>query len=54
VPRGVGQTRYFMTIPEACEVVVQAGATGSDGDVIVLDMGEQARHRRAGRTARTV
>lgn len=32
-------TRYFMTIPEACELVIQAGAIGSDGDVLVLDMG---------------
>src|SRR5690606_27405114 len=29
--------RYFMTIPEACELVVQAGAIGTDGDVMVLD-----------------
>ena len=36
-------TRYFMTIPEACELVVQAGAIGSDGEVMVLDMGEQVR-----------
>ena len=32
-------TRYFMTIPEACELVVQAGAIGMPGDVLVLDMG---------------
>jgi len=36
-------TRYFMTIPEACELVVQAGAIGADGVVMVLDMGEQVR-----------
>jgi len=36
-------TRYFMTIPEACELVVQAGAIGTDGEVMVLDMGEQVR-----------
>lgn len=36
-------TRYFMTIPEACELVVQAGALGSDGEVMVLDMGEPVR-----------
>lgn len=32
-------TRYFMTIPEACELVVQAGAIGLPGDVLVLEMG---------------
>jgi FlaA1/EpsC-like NDP-sugar epimerase len=32
-------TRYFMTIPEAVELVVQAGAIGSPGEVLVLDMG---------------
>ncbi len=32
--------RYFMTIPEAAELVIQAGAMGDDGDVFVLDMGE--------------
>lgn len=32
--------RYFMTIPEACELVIQAGAIGQPGDVLVLDMGE--------------
>tara|TARA_B110000008_G_scaffold279902_1_gene329475 strand:+ start:3740 stop:5641 length:1902 start_codon:yes stop_codon:yes gene_type:complete len=31
--------RYFMTIPEAVELVIQAGAMGSEGDVFVLDMG---------------
>ena len=35
--------RYFMTIPEACELVIQAGAIGCDGEVMVLDMGEQVR-----------
>ena len=33
-------TRYFMTIPEACELVIQAGAVGAAGEVLVLDMGE--------------
>lgn len=33
-------TRYFMTIPEACELVLQAGAIGAPGAVMVLDMGE--------------
>lgn len=32
-------TRYFMTIPEACELVIQAGAVGAAGEVLVLDMG---------------
>jgi len=32
--------RYFMTIPEAAQLVIQAGAMGSGGDVFVLDMGE--------------
>jgi len=33
-------TRYFMTIPEAARLVVQAGAIGDSGQVFVLDMGE--------------
>jgi FlaA1/EpsC-like NDP-sugar epimerase len=32
--------RYLMTIPEAAQLVVQAGAIGSNGDIFVLDMGE--------------
>jgi FlaA1/EpsC-like NDP-sugar epimerase len=36
-------TRYFMTIPEAGQLIVQAGALGSGGDVFVLDMGEPVR-----------
>ena len=32
--------RYFMTIPEAVQLVLQAGAIGSTGDVLILDMGE--------------
>lgn len=36
-------TRYFMTIPEASELVIQAGAIGSGGEVLVLDMGEPVR-----------
>ena len=32
--------RYFMSIPEAAELVIQAGALGTGGDVLVLDMGE--------------
>jgi FlaA1/EpsC-like NDP-sugar epimerase len=36
-------TRYFMTIPEAARLVVQAGALGESGQVFVLDMGEPVR-----------
>ena len=36
-------TRYFMTIPEAAQLVMQAGAMGTGGDVFVLDMGEPVR-----------
>jgi FlaA1/EpsC-like NDP-sugar epimerase len=33
-------TRYFMTIPEACQLVVQAGGIGRPGEILILDMGE--------------
>lgn len=36
-------TRYFMTIPEAAQLVIQAGAMSSGGDVFVLDMGDPVR-----------
>lgn len=36
-------TRYFMTIPEAAQLVIQAGSMGHGGDVFVLDMGEPVR-----------
>jgi FlaA1/EpsC-like NDP-sugar epimerase len=53
-------TRYFMSIPEAVALILQAGAMGEGGDVFVLDMGEPvkiadlARNmiRLAGRTVR--
>ncbi|GAB7511818.1 hypothetical protein Bwad006_06330 [Bilophila wadsworthia] len=35
--------RYFMTIPEAVQLVIQAGAMGKGGDVFILDMGEPVR-----------
>jgi FlaA1/EpsC-like NDP-sugar epimerase len=35
--------RYFMTIPEAAQLVIQAGAMGEGGDVFVLDMGQPVR-----------
>lgn len=36
-------TRYFMTIPEAAQLVIQAGAMGQGGEVYVLDMGKPVR-----------
>jgi len=36
-------TRYFMTIPEAAQLVIQAGSMGQGGDVFVLDMGESVK-----------
>ncbi|QBZ83704.1 UDP-N-acetyl-alpha-D-glucosamine C6 dehydratase [Hydrogenovibrio crunogenus] len=36
-------TRYFMTIPEAASLVIQAGSMGAGGDVFVLDMGEPVK-----------
>ncbi len=38
-------TRYFMTIPEAAQLVIQAGAMGHGGDVFVLDMGNPVKIR---------
>lgn len=36
-------TRYFMTIPEAAQLVIQAGAMAKGGDVFILDMGDPVR-----------
>ncbi|KIL05835.1 membrane protein [Stutzerimonas stutzeri] len=36
-------TRYFMTIPEAAQLVIQAGSMGQGGDVFVLDMGQPVK-----------
>ena len=36
-------TRYFMTIPEACQLVLEAGAMGKGGEIYVFDMGESIK-----------
>ena len=34
-------TRFFMTIPEACQLVLEAGAMASGGEIFLFDMGER-------------
>ena len=36
-------TRFFMTIPEACQLVLEAGALGNGGEIYIFDMGESVR-----------
>lgn len=36
-------TRYFMTIPEACQLVLEAGAIGKGGEILIFDMGDSVR-----------
>ncbi|HSH67188.1 MAG TPA: nucleoside-diphosphate sugar epimerase/dehydratase [Bacteroidia bacterium] len=36
-------TRYFMTIPEACQLVLEAGAMGKGGEIYIFDMGESVK-----------
>jgi FlaA1/EpsC-like NDP-sugar epimerase len=36
-------TRYFMTIPEACQLILQAGSMGTGGEIFILDMGRPIR-----------
>ena len=40
--------RFFMTIPEAVHLVLQAGGMGTAGDLFVLNMGEQLKVARSG------
>ena len=43
-------TRYFMTISEACQLVLQAAAIGADGEALVLDVGDPVRIADVART----
>jgi FlaA1/EpsC-like NDP-sugar epimerase len=36
-------TRFFMTIPEACQLVLEAGAMGKGGEIYIFDMGKSVR-----------
>ena len=36
-------TRYFMTIPEACQLVLEAGASGKGGEIFIFDMGKSVK-----------
>jgi FlaA1/EpsC-like NDP-sugar epimerase len=38
-----GVTRYFMTIPEACQLVLEAGAFGKGGEILIFDMGKSVK-----------
>ena len=38
-------TRYFMSVREAAELIIQAGALSEGGDILLLEMGESVRIR---------
>jgi len=42
--------RFFMLIPEACQLVLEAGSIGADGEVMVLEMGEQVKIEEVAKT----